>query len=333
MRFLIAALLALIPSVALASCPTTPTDCPSPAFNTVTLGGALTAPAGGTLGGTFAGSPTFSGTPLFFSLDVAGSVSGTVAIVAQSAAGTPTLTLPTTTGTLASSATSPIVLNATTGVISCPTCGTSAGTVTSVGLALPGEFTVSGSPVTGSGTLTGAWASETANKVLAAPNGAPGTPAFRALVAADLPNTVVTPGSYGDGTHVGAFTVDAQGRLTAASSVAITATATTLATGTSVSLTAPRQYYVCTSTCTVTPPVPAAGYEFCVLNGDNVTTVITLAALGSSAMYENTARTAYGTAGTGTLVSGGAAADKVCIVGLDSTHYLTTAYNGTWTAN
>lgn len=112
-----------------------------------------------------------------------------------------------------------------------------------------------------------------------------------------------------------------------------TAPATTLGTGTSVSLTAPRQYYICTGTCTVTPPVPAAGYEFCILNGNNVSTVITLAALGSSAMYENTARTAYGTAGTGTLVSGGAVGDAVCLVGLDSTHYLTVTYTGTWTAN
>lgn len=111
------------------------------------------------------------------------------------------------------------------------------------------------------------------------------------------------------------------------------ATATTLATGTSVSLTAPREYYVCTGTCTVTPPVPAAGYEFCVMNDDNVATVITLAALGSSARYEATARTSYGTAGTGTLVSGGAAGDKVCLVGRDSTHYLTVSFNGTWTAN
>jgi len=109
--------------------------------------------------------------------------------------------------------------------------------------------------------------------------------------------------------------------------------ATTLATGTSVSLTSPREYYVCTGTCTVTPPVPAAGYEFCVMNDDNVATVITLAALGSSSMYENTARIAYGTAGTGTLVSAGAAADSVCIVGRDSTHYLTTNFKGTWTAN
>jgi len=103
--------------------------------------------------------------------------------------------------------------------------------------------------------------------------------------------------------------------------------------GTSVTLAGPSAFYVCTSTCTVTLPVPVAGYQFCVLNGNNVSTVITLAALGSSARYENTARTAYGTAGTGTLVSGGAAADKVCLLGLDSTHYLTVGYQGTWTAN
>jgi hypothetical protein len=109
--------------------------------------------------------------------------------------------------------------------------------------------------------------------------------------------------------------------------------ATTLAAGTSVSLTAPREYYVCTGTCTVTPPVPAAGYEFCVMNDDNVATVITLAALGSSSRYEATARTSYGTAGTGTFVSGGAAGDKVCLLGRDSTHYLTVSFNGTWTAN
>ncbi len=109
--------------------------------------------------------------------------------------------------------------------------------------------------------------------------------------------------------------------------------ASTLQSGTSVSLTAPKQYYICTNTCTVTPPVPANGYEFCVRNGNNTATVITLAALGSSARYENTANTAYGTAGTGTLVSGGAVGDKICIVGLDGTHYLTLSYVGTWTAN
>jgi hypothetical protein len=48
-------------------------------------------------------------------------------------------------------------------------------------------FSVSGSPVTGSGTLTATLASQTANTVLAAPNGTAGAPTFRALVAADIP--------------------------------------------------------------------------------------------------------------------------------------------------
>jgi len=39
--------------------------------------------------------------------------------------------------------------------------------------------------------------------------------------AATLASTAVTPGTYGDATHVGQFTVDAKGRLTAASSVVI----------------------------------------------------------------------------------------------------------------
>ncbi len=90
---------------------------------------------------------------------------------------------------------------------------------------------------------------------------------------------------------------------------------------------------VCTTTCTVSVPVPAHDFQFCVMNDDNVSTVITLSAIGSSARYENTARTAYGTAGTGTFVSAGAVGDMVCIYGRDATHYLTTAFTGTWVAN
>lgn len=66
------------------------------------------------------------------------------------------------------------------------------GTVTSVALSLPAIFSVSGSPVTSSGTLTGTLASQSANLVFAAPNGAPGTPLFRALVLADLPSIAST---------------------------------------------------------------------------------------------------------------------------------------------
>ena len=43
-------------------------------------------------------------------------------------------------------------------VNSCTGCSTATGSVSSVGLALPSDFTVTGSPVTASGTLTGAWA-------------------------------------------------------------------------------------------------------------------------------------------------------------------------------
>lgn len=64
-----------------------------------------------------------------------------------------------------------------------------AGTVTSVGLSLPGIFSVSGSPVTSSGSLTAALATQSANQVWAGPTtGSAAAPTFRALVGADLPN-------------------------------------------------------------------------------------------------------------------------------------------------
>jgi hypothetical protein len=63
------------------------------------------------------------------------------------------------------------------------------GTVTSVGLSLPGIFTVTGSPVTGSGgTLTATLATQSPNLVWAGPtSGAAAAPGFRALVGPDLP--------------------------------------------------------------------------------------------------------------------------------------------------
>lgn len=74
---------------------------------------------------------------------------------------------------------------------------TNTGTVTSVG----GTGTVSGLTLTGTVTTTGNltlggtlavtpanFASQTANTVLAAPNGSAGVPTFRSLVAADIPN-------------------------------------------------------------------------------------------------------------------------------------------------
>jgi hypothetical protein len=67
--------------------------------------------------------------------------------------------------------------------------GGGSGTVTSVALSLPTELTVSGSPITVSGTLSAVWANATANRIFAGPTtGSPGVPAFRALVAADIPS-------------------------------------------------------------------------------------------------------------------------------------------------
>lgn len=60
--------------------------------------------------------------------------------------------------------------------------------VTSVGLSLPNIFTVSGSPVTTTGTLTAALANQNANIVFAGPSsGAAAGPSFRSLVVDDIP--------------------------------------------------------------------------------------------------------------------------------------------------
>ena len=72
--------------------------------------------------------------------------------------------------------------------------GASGGTVTSVALSAPvAIFSVGGSPITTSGTLALTLVSQVANRVWAGPTtGADAAPTFRALVAADIPQTAVT---------------------------------------------------------------------------------------------------------------------------------------------
>lgn len=68
-----------------------------------------------------------------------------------------------------------------------------AGSVSSVAMSVPTEFLVAGSPITTTGTLAVTKATQTANTAWAGPTtGAAAQPAFRALVAADLPATAVT---------------------------------------------------------------------------------------------------------------------------------------------
>jgi hypothetical protein len=60
--------------------------------------------------------------------------------------------------------------------------------VTSVALALPSIMTVSGSPVTSSGTLTGTLTTQAVNAIFAGPSsGAAAAPTFRSLTTADIP--------------------------------------------------------------------------------------------------------------------------------------------------
>jgi hypothetical protein len=65
--------------------------------------------------------------------------------------------------------------------------GGGAGSVTSVGLSMPAEFSVAGTPVSVAGTLAVTKATQTANTVYAGPtSGGAAQPTFRALVAADI---------------------------------------------------------------------------------------------------------------------------------------------------
>jgi hypothetical protein len=75
-----------------------------------------------------------------------------------------------------------------TGSVWAPILGT--GTVTSVGLALPAEFAVTFSPVTGSGDLTAEWAVQAPGVVFAGPSDPladHAVPGFRSLVETDIP--------------------------------------------------------------------------------------------------------------------------------------------------
>lgn len=108
---------------------------------------------------------------------------------------------------------------------------TGTGTVTSVGLSLPSIFTVTNSPVTSSGTLTGTFNTQTANTIFSGPSsGGAATPTFRSLVASDIPSlpyssSTLTSGHLfvGNGSNV-ATDVAASNDVTLANTGAFTIT-------------------------------------------------------------------------------------------------------------
>lgn len=80
----------------------------------------------------------------------------------------------------------------------------------------------------GGGTPTGP---QSANTVYAGPSsGGVATPTFRNLVTADFPTPNANAGTFGDSTHAARFTVDATGRITAASQSLISTTDATVGT-------------------------------------------------------------------------------------------------------
>lgn len=92
------------------------------------------------------------------------------------------------------------------------------GTVTSVALADGSTtpiYTITGSPVTSSGTLTQTLATQTANKVFAGPaSGGAAQPTFRSLVSADIPDLSATYVATSTGNAAGGYPVlDGAGKV------------------------------------------------------------------------------------------------------------------------
>ena len=85
-------------------------------------------------------------------------------------------------------------------------CSSGSGTVTSVAVTVPSILSVTGSPITTSGTLALSLATQAANQVFAGPtSGGAATPTFRALVSADIPaNAANTSGNAATATALAA---------------------------------------------------------------------------------------------------------------------------------
>jgi hypothetical protein len=98
--------------------------------------------------------------------------------------------------------------------------GTGGGTVNSVAQTVPAGFSVTGSPVTTTGTLAISYATgQAANKFLATPDGTTGALSLRSIVAGDLPAIDLTTGVTGTlpvaNGGTGAATLTANGVLSA----------------------------------------------------------------------------------------------------------------------
>ena len=133
----------------------------------------------------------------------------------------------TTTGGSGGSGVTQIV--AGTNVTISPSGGTGVVTInagsglTSVGLAMPSEFTVSSSPLTANGTITVTKASEAQNSFYAGPaSSGPGLPSFRAIAASDVPT--LNQNTTGNAATVTGLSVASGKTLTANNTLTLSAT-------------------------------------------------------------------------------------------------------------
>lgn len=201
--------------------------------NGITLSGTVTSSGSLTLGGSLSNVNLAS--QVTGTLPVANGGTGLTTLPALSIPVINTLDTLTTVTPLAGQA---VRVNAGGTAWEAYTPSSSSAGVVSVGLSMPAQFTVTNSPVTSSGTLTADWASQTANRVLASPNGSSGAPAFRALVAADIPTlNQNTTGTASNVTGTVAIANGGTGATTAAAARSNlgAGTVTSVATGTGLS--------------------------------------------------------------------------------------------------
>lgn len=128
---------------------------------------------------------------------------------------------------------------------------TGVGTVTSVGLSLPDEFTITGSPVTTSGEISASWSSVASGLILASPVSSAGTPTFRPLETSDFPtSSTESMGVYAINTlgNAGFFELDESFFSSASKDGAVdTPSLRTLGTGSLQAASGDHQHQIATS--------------------------------------------------------------------------------------